>query len=98
MRELVGGARPGGDARRLRCALALPPHGSAFVLLRPAGVPLPPFARPAEPPPAALDPGPEIGGWTIVAFDGPGAPAAPVGTVSPVKVNPGGTVTPPWKR
>ena len=28
----------------------------------------------------------------------PGAPAAPVGTVSPVKVNPGGTVTPPWKR
>ncbi len=28
----------------------------------------------------------------------PGAAPAPVGTVSPVKVNPGGTVTPPWKR
>ncbi len=27
-----------------------------------------------------------------------GAAAAPVGTVSPVQVNPGGTVTPPWKR
>ena len=28
----------------------------------------------------------------------PGAPAAPVGTVSPVQVSPGGTVSPPWKR
>ena len=28
----------------------------------------------------------------------PGAAAAPAGTVSPVKVSPGGTVTPPWKR
>ena len=28
----------------------------------------------------------------------PGASAAPVGTVSPVQVSPGGTVTPPWKR
>ena len=28
----------------------------------------------------------------------PGASAPPAGTVSPVKVSPGGTVTPPWKR